>query len=111
MSDIREALFESLFQIAEDYDINLTNSPDMRPGVPEIGDFCGDVEKAVLAAGYVKPRTITTAAELDALPPGTIIREGILTFSKWGSGAWGTFSGSTYSSDRVDLPVTVLYEP
>ena len=66
MSAEREKLFESLFEIAENYNIPLTNNPDMHRELPSAGDFCGDVESAVLAAGYRKPRTVTTIDELDA---------------------------------------------
>jgi hypothetical protein len=65
----------------------------------------------ILAAGYRKPRTVTTVAELDALPAGSVIRESLLVCIKWGSGSWGTFSGDSYDSSRIDLPVTVLYTP
>jgi hypothetical protein len=54
----REELFESLFDIADKYDLALTNSPDMHRGVPEIGDFCGDILSAVLAAGFVEPEAV-----------------------------------------------------
>jgi hypothetical protein len=64
----------------------------------------------ILAAGYSKPRTITTVEELDALVAGTIIRDP-LPCIKWGSGEWGTFSGDSVESSRIDLPATVIYSP
>jgi hypothetical protein len=40
-----------------------------------ISDFqAKEVAKAVLAAGYSKPRTIRTAAELEALPFGSAVQ-------------------------------------
>ena len=33
------------------------------------------IADAILAAGYVKPRQVTTVEELDALPAGTIVRD------------------------------------
>jgi hypothetical protein len=33
----------------------------------------GQIAEAILAAGYRKPRTVTTVEELDALPNGTIV--------------------------------------
>jgi hypothetical protein len=57
-----------------------------------------------------KPRTITTVEELDALVAGTIIRDP-LPCIKWGSGEWGTFSGDSVESSRIDLPATVIYSP
>ena len=65
---------------------------------------------AILAAGYRKTRTVTTAEELDGLAAGTIIRDP-LPCIKWGSGEWGTFSGDSVGSNRIDLPATVLHEP
>ena len=74
----------------------------------------------ILAAGYRKPRTITTAEELDALPEGTVVlsesyHSGVdgmaLSFQRWYDGDWhrGGRSGSTHPDNF--LPATVLYEP
>jgi hypothetical protein len=75
-----------------------------------IGGSVGETVDDILAAGYQRPRTITTVEELDALPAGTIIRDP-LPCIKWGSGMWGTFSGDSVGSNRIDFPATVLYEP
>lgn len=70
----------------------------------------------ILAAGYRKPRVITTAEELDALPPWTVVR------SEQGT-IWEKFEGQ-HSADfwaesmslgkhpgcHIALPATVLYE-
>jgi len=75
---------------------------------------------AILAAGYRKPRTITTVDELDALPNGTVVlsesyRSGIdgtaVSFQRWYDGDWhrGARSGSTHPDNF--LPATVLHEP
>ena len=76
---------------------------------PEQGLRAAD---AILAAGYTKPRTITTDAELDALPEGTCIvdqaerltlEETSIQQLEWvdrhGNACW------------VELPATVLHEP
>lgn len=74
---------------------------------------------AILAAGYSKPRTITTAEELDALPPSAIIKgAGGTTYEKqidgpWHDGPhdWQSFEGLFWDSWDVRLPATVLYVP
>lgn len=119
MSTEREKLFESLFEIAENYNIPLTNNPDMHRELPSAGDFCGDVESAVLAAGYRKPRTVTTVEELDALPVGSVVLSlayhsdvnGMaIVFQRWHDGLWhrGARSGDTHPDNF--LPATVLHE-
>ncbi len=116
MSDIREALFESLFQIAEDYNITLTNNPDMHRTTPSAGDFCGDVEKAVLDAGYVKPRTITTVEELDGLAVGSVVLDRLdICYRLYNDPAhkepvWCVVGELAPSSPRGWLPATVLHE-
>lgn len=93
-----------------------TKYPHLRPAWEEREDrspvkyFSRKQADALIAAGYVKPRTVTTVEELDALPAGTIIRDP-LPCIKWGSGMWGTFSGDSVGSNRIDFPATVLYEP
>ncbi|AHB31657.1 hypothetical protein ArV2_gp46 [Arthrobacter phage vB_ArS-ArV2] len=71
----------------------------------------------ILAAGYRRPRTIATVAELDALPDGVIImdarascREGLKTM---GSGnVWRAMGPATVlRSPEIALPATVLHEP
>jgi len=121
MSDGREALFDELFDIAAKYNVALTNSPAMNPGVPEIGDFCGDVEAAVLAAGYRRPRTVTTVEELDALPEGTVIRDasGVVrdrfNDSETDAALWLRPGASGWMLSRnfgdKNFPATVLHEP
>lgn len=68
---------------------------------------------AIIAAGYIKPRTITTVEELDALPEGAVIlprfgrtwRRGLVA---WDSGVYRWSSDSVASHGA--LPATVLYE-
>lgn len=68
------------------------------------------IADAILAAGYRRPRQVTTVEELDALPAGTVIHDGDpLTCCKWGDGTWGTFAGDSYPTSRITLPATVLH--
>ena len=77
-----------------------------------------DGADAVLAAGYSKPRTITTEEELDALAPDCIVldRYGVanqLSVERITEGPperlWYTTGADCNSS--VALPATVLYSP
>ena len=79
-----------------------------------------ELAQAILAAGYRKPRTITTAEELDALPNEALIRT---RFGQvWeaakltdGENLWRTLGPAKLlrSEDiaRWSLPATVLHEP
>jgi hypothetical protein len=81
-------------------------------------DHAPTIADAILAAGYRKPRTITTAEELDALPSGASIL--------WGGKVYGAARvhqkgraywfrpgrvGHTVVTPSVVYPATVLYEP
>ena len=79
---------------------------------------------AILAAGYSKPRTISTVEELDALPVGSVIRTSGIDFHtmprvavKTGfwlkESEWEVADSNEWiadSSELDDLPATVLYE-
>jgi hypothetical protein len=79
----------------------------------------------ILAAGYRKPRTITTAKELDALPVGTVVRTSgdedrldpriAVKTGFWTSESeWEVADSNDFcldSGELDDLPATVLYEP
>lgn len=73
-----------------------------------------DVTDAILAAGYRKPRTITTVEELDMLPDNSVIEDG--------AGDVGVLlAGNVWYPETAPIPVrkvgksylpaTVLYEP
>jgi len=71
---------------------------------------------AILAAGYRKPRIITTAEELDALPTGSVILDPIgLSLHKNEFTGWVSSNGAKKITadmlEREALPATVLYEP
>ena len=71
---------------------------------------------AILAAGYRKPRIITTAEELDDLPETSVVLDPMGTVAlQVGRGLW-TMGGDEYTSeeliaDWLVLPATVLHEP
>ena len=71
---------------------------------------------AILAAGYRKPRTVTTVEELDALPFETVIRDGDdCVLERWGDieeSGWVTVMVTSFvPRDQITLPATILYEP
>ena len=75
--------------------------------------FAGRVADAIIAAGYRKSRTITTAEELDALPVGSIVLDGDPdALLKIHGGNWRSLLDpeQPYGSGYLALPVTVLYE-
>lgn len=83
-----------------------------------IDDWPGNIADAILDAGYRKPRTVTTAKELDALPHGSIVRIGSLpAFSvKREDGLnWWLRIGTDLTIDSAQLastyslPATVLH--
>ena len=86
---------------------------------PEILDKCDASADAILAAGYRKPRTITTTEELDRLPVGAVVLsekylshsdQWRVSFQRWHDGTWhrGARSGDTHPDNF--LPATVLHE-
>lgn len=77
---------------------------------------------AILTAGYSRPKQVTTVAELDALPVGSVVLHNGRAFQhypaypapfdeyqKWKCGDGG-FVRST-KDDSTILPATVLYSP
>lgn len=79
---------------------------------------CPDVQRAAAAVevmGYRKPRTVTTAEGLDALPFEAVIRdaEGHV-LERWGDAEhvqWSTPGCKWFvPATEIALPVTVLYE-
>ncbi|UDL14889.1 hypothetical protein PP357_gp42 [Arthrobacter phage Sarge] len=71
---------------------------------------------AVLAAGYRKPRTITTQEELDALPEGVMVWTDAGFYLKerlmHGISTWVTTNERWYfKTEDIPLPATVLHEP
>ena len=75
----------------------------------------------ILAAGWVKPRTVNSATELDALPVGSVIlvdagRYGASAWQKHTNGRWCEASHVEESMTSTELragnlPTTVLFTP
>lgn len=65
---------------------------------------------AILAAGYSKPRTITTADELDGLPVGSVVKdEDGHAHLKYPRG-WVRTGQEPYSTPEGILPALVIHE-
>ena len=80
---------------------------------PAKQDF--DLADELISAGYSKPRTITTAEELDALPSGSVVldRRGLslhLNYDGWGAST-GQRGIEKEELERDAFPTTVLYSP
>jgi hypothetical protein len=71
-----------------------------------------DLAEEIIAAGFHRDRTITTAEELDALPDGSVVVDDEMAALQKDNGRWEELSGIGYSSeDILDIdPVTVLHE-
>lgn len=72
----------------------------------------GDTAITLVSRLVPAPRVITTVAELDALPDGTIIQDAEMSVGEKSGNYWDTpGSCCDASSDYFILPVTVLWEP
>lgn len=70
----------------------------------------------LLAAGWSKPRTVNSAAELDALAEGSVILTGgvasiALTDLNQPVRVWDAGHGAQWTTDRLTFPATVLFTP
>lgn len=69
---------------------------------------------ALVEVGFRRPRTITTAEELDALPVDAVIRddEGYV-WERWGADPtyWDCAGVPDWESNLINLPAIVLWEP
>jgi hypothetical protein len=72
-----------------------------------------DYADALIEAGYRKPRTITTAEELDALPNGSVLIDSAGDVAQLRGGLWCGYETSPMSPSRQAkyIPATVLHEP
>ncbi|MCW2092815.1 UNVERIFIED_ORG: hypothetical protein M2328_006095 [Rhodococcus erythropolis] len=78
-----------------------------------------ELANRLLAAGWSKPRTVNSAAELDALPMFTVIRseQGSVwerQYGALGKPLWIEATqtrGFPHTSDEITLPATVLFTP
>lgn len=65
---------------------------------------------AILAAGYSKPRIVTTMAELNALPTDTVIQSGRYVLERLSDGWYMPSMTENFTAIRNWLPATVLRE-
>ena len=80
---------------------------------------CLKAAEEALAAGYRRPRTISTVEELDALPGASVVKDALTqVFEKQEAGVWHdgphdwlAFDGKFWDVDAIHLPATVLHEP
>ena len=99
--------------ISEQFDVDRTGEYDS----VAIWATPAEVADAILAAGYRKPRTITTTEELDALPDESIVRcRRGSTYEKFPDGdglsGWMMIGYQRlFAGTVISLPATVLYEP
>uniref|UniRef100_UPI003F492B06 hypothetical protein n=1 Tax=Arthrobacter silvisoli TaxID=2291022 RepID=UPI003F492B06 len=77
------------------------------PSRPRATVLDGKVADAILAAGWSRPRVVSTVEELDALPGGSIVAAAWATHQKV-LGAWVTFGGP--GTTTPELPATVIFE-
>lgn len=119
MSDERDELAKLLFLADNDaapdpyheWEMTSRHNPPGAKYVYEMAD-------SILRAGYTKPRTITTAEELDALPERSVVMGADGYVARRFPGGWRVLVVEPASSpwltdtlEDVDLPATVLHEP
>ena len=94
--------------------IDRTINQEYSPGDDVMG---ADLAPAILAAGYRRPRTITTVEELDALPTESVVRSrGQIVWEKFSDEddivCWRTPGSKAPAAGlNISLPATVLHEP
>ena len=76
------------------------------------------IAASILAAGYTKPRQVSTVEELDALPVGSVAIEADGYIARRFPGGWRVLVTEPHRSpwlsgtlEDVRLPATVLYSP
>lgn len=75
-------------------------------------DLYGFMADAVLAAGYRKPRTITTREEVYALAEGSVVLDSAGDVSQLRGGFWCSYEATEMTPQRLAkyIPAQVLYE-
>jgi len=108
-------------------DIFLADNSNAAPGLmekewdenPTTYSYAHHIAEGLIAKGYRKPRTITTAEELHALGHGSVIRSEQRHYwvahkedGEGGNQGWAAAGTSRIPTDLSDwLPATVLWEP
>lgn len=87
--------------------IDRTIDQEYSPGDDVMG---ADLAPAILAAGYRRPRTITTVEELDALENDSVVMSEAIAYQKYGHDSWAG-DGRFFDTRQIALPAEVLHEP
>jgi ribonucleotide monophosphatase NagD (HAD superfamily) len=78
------------------------------------------IAQTIANLGYRKPRTITTAEELDALPIGSVVLsdtyrhfvdEWRVAFQRWSDGEWHRGARAICTHPDNFLPATLMHDP
>jgi hypothetical protein len=81
----------------------------------EYRDRCVKAAESATAAGYRKPRTVTTVEELDALPVGAVVRvvhrDERFVLEKLSDGWYRPGVRIDYKPNKYWIGATVLYAP
>ena len=69
--------------------------------------------RAILAAGYRRPRVVTTVSELDALPDKAVVRDSSGDVAEKRGSVWCAFETAPMTNHRLAkyAPILVLHEP
>lgn len=76
-------------------------------------DHGPEIAESIIAAGYRKPRTITTSEELDTLPQWSAILDGQGDVAQKLNGRWHFPETAAEGASKVIKhgPVTLIHEP
>jgi hypothetical protein len=72
-----------------------------------------DIADAMIAAGYRKPRTVSTKEEIEALPDEAVIRDSAGDVAEKRGGVWCSYETAPMTSRQLAkyTPLDVLSEP
>ncbi|MGO4583615.1 hypothetical protein AB4Z38_06970 [Arthrobacter sp. 2RAF6] len=102
----RDELVDLIEDAVDDAIYNEADAPPSLTGV-----VASKAADAVLTAGWVKPRTVSTVEELDALPTWSVVRSEQATIWEKFNDHWAeTLTTGRHPSDHLALPATVLFE-
>lgn len=92
----------------------MSEREDLEAIVARRGGHVKSTARDILAAGYRKRRTITTAEELDALPIGSVVLDPVGISLHRDIVGWNASNGSRHIDheeiERDAFPATILHE-
>lgn len=93
--------------------VDITHSGGMETHFPNALDLLESVEAIVEHMGLRKPRTVNSAAELDALPELSVVIDKHDDVSQKRGGQWCGYETADCTSQRIAKygPLTVLFTP